>query len=41
MVGNSLSITVIVNEDVTLLFDPSVAVYVTVVVPTGNTSPML
>ena len=41
MVGSSLSITVIVKEDVTLLLDPSVAVYVTVVVPTGNTSPML
>jgi hypothetical protein len=38
--GFSLSITVISNEHVILFPASSVAVYVTVVVPTGNTSPL-
>src|SRR5690606_40387291 len=40
-VGASVSTTVTLNEHVAVLPAPSVAVYVTVVVPSGNTSPLL
>src|SRR5690606_5400124 len=39
--GTSVSTTVTSNEHVAVLPAPSVAVYVTVVVPIGNTSPLL
>src|SRR5690606_2323125 len=41
IVGSSVSTTVTLNEHVAVLPAPSVAVYVTVVVPTRNTSPLL
>src|SRR5438876_716735 len=39
MTGGVLSITVTVNEQVEVLLELSVAVYVTVVVPLGNVDP--
>src|SRR6266849_8461308 len=41
MTGGVLSMTVTVNEQVEVLFELSVAVYVTVVVPLGNVAPGL
>ena len=38
-VGGCVSLTVTVNEQVAVLLDVSVAVQVTVVVPTGNDAP--
>ena len=40
MVGFSLSLTVIVNEQLAVFPDASVARYVTVVVPTGKDAPL-
>ena len=37
--GACVSLTVTVNEHVLVLFEASVAVHVTVVVPTGNVAP--
>jgi hypothetical protein len=41
MTGSSVSVTTTLNEHVAISPFTSVAVYVTVVVPTGNTSPLL
>jgi hypothetical protein len=41
IVGNSLSITVTLNDNVDVFIDASVAVYVTVVVPIGKKEPIV